>query len=249
MLIASGFSWFHLIPGVDTDTFLSVIPSHTYTVLSAWFACGLLLVMALFARRGLTRAQARTGLERYTADEGLTARNGAELFLGGVQGMMGDLLDRDDVRAFFPFVAALFAYILTCNLMALVPGFQPPTDSVHHNTGMAILSFLIFMFVGLSRDAVGFVKHLRGPVLLIAPMMFFIEAVSLIVRPVSLSVRLTGNITGDHTVFVIMSDIFPIGLPIPFLALGLLVSVIQAFVFALLSTIYISLSVPHHDEH
>jgi len=81
-----------------------------------------------------------------------------------------------------------------------------------------------------------------------APLIFIIEVIGLVVRPATLTIRLTGNMFGDHTVFSIMSDLVPWGVPVPFLGLALIVSFIQAFVFSLLTVIYIALSVPHHDE-
>jgi F-type H+-transporting ATPase subunit a len=85
-------------------------------------------------------------------------------------------------------------------------------------------------------------------VFLIGPLLFSIELIGLFIRPVTLSLRLTGNIFGDHTVFGIMSDLVPIGVPVIFLGLGSFVAFMQAFVFSLLSTIYIGLSLPHHEH-
>ena len=133
-------------------------------------------------------------------------------------------------------------------MMGLIPGFIPPTDNVNTNVGMATISFAVFLFVGLSRDPVGFIKHLGGPVLALAPLMFVVEVISLCVRPLALVLRLTGNMFGDHLVFTIMSGMVPIFVPVVFLCLAILVSTIQAFVFSLLTAIYIYLSVPHHDH-
>ena len=115
---------------------------------------------------------------------------------------------------------------------------------------MAIVVFLTFNIAGLWVNGLNYVKHLMGPVLLLAPLMLPIELIGLLVRPVSLSIRLAGNIFGDHTVFNIMSDLVPGWVPLPtvFLALGMFVAVIQAFVFTLLTTAYIGLSVAH-EEH
>jgi len=248
MLIAGGFSWFHLIPSVSENTLLGPIHHHTYQFVGAWFACGVLIVASLVARMGLERARSRDGIERYVADESLSPRNVAELFMGGIKGMMGDVLDGKDTRLFFPLIGTLFAYIAVCNLMALVPGMQPPTDNINTNLGMAITVFLVFNIVGLSRDAVGYVKHLFGPVLWIGWLIFPIEVVGLLVRPASLTLRLTGNIFGDHTVFNIMSDLVPVVVPMAFLLLATLVSFIQAFVFSLLTAIYIALALPHSDH-
>ena len=155
MLVASGFSWFHLLPGVDDDTLLSGlgIEHHTYVIVGAWFSCLLLVVGAVIARMGLESAKSRSGLDAFCADDSLTPRNMAELFATGIQGMMSDVLDRRDVVYFFPLIGTLFAYILICNFQALVPGFQPPTDNVNTNVGMALTVFIVFNAVGLKRDA------------------------------------------------------------------------------------------------
>jgi F-type H+-transporting ATPase subunit a len=108
---------------------------------------------------------------------------------------------------------------------------------------------LVFNAVGLSRDPVGYIKHLWGPVWWLGFLLFPIELISLCVRPVALGIRLTANIFGDHQVFVIFSSLVPLVVPAALLTLAILVSTIQAFIFSLLTTIYIGLSVPHSDDH
>ena len=258
-MFASGFSWFRLIPAVDHDVLLEKAGllshwleghevAHTYVYIHAWFACFLFLGMALAARVSLGSATGRQGLERYFASDKLDARTMAEMFATGIRGMMSEQLDKRDVRAFFPYIAGLFAYIFLCNVQGLVPGFLPPTDNINANAGMAVGSFLIFNYVGLSRDPVGYIKHLMGPMLLIAPLLLPLETLSLIIRPISLTVRLTANLYGDHQVFTLLSDVIPVVIPVGLLGLALMVSLIQAFVFSLLTTVYIGLSVPHHDH-
>jgi len=265
MVFASGFSWFHLIPGVSDDTLfgplaetLGFAGSHeTHVWVAACAACLTAISLSFLGRLGLERARKKQGIERYFADGGLSFRNTMELFVLGMKSMMGDVLGARDVRLFVSAIGATFLYILLSNFMALVPGFLPPTDNMTNNAAMALMSFLLFMCVGLGRNPVYFVKHLMGPVLLLAPFMFLIEVLGLVLRPLTLSFRLSGNMFGDHKVFEIMSSLVVenvgfVGhfLPIPavFLALGLIVSIIQAFVFSLLSSIYIGLSVPHDDH-
>ncbi|MEQ1501729.1 MAG: F0F1 ATP synthase subunit A [Myxococcota bacterium] len=261
-MFASGFSWFRLIPAVDKDQLLhtlgitdnSIAPGHetaeTFVYLHAWLAVAVLIGFALLARAALTRAQKRQGIEKYFSDDKLTVLSLAEVFVGGMKGIMADLLDKKDARAFFPLIAGLFAYIFCCNIQSILPGFLPPTDNINTNAGMAIIVFLVFNYVGLSRDAAGYIKHLAGPALLLAPLMFPIEIVSLFIRPMSLSVRLTANLFGDHQVFTVMSGLvpWPLVYPAALLLLAILVSVVQSFVFSLLTVIYIHLSLPHHDE-
>jgi len=250
-MTAAGFTWFHALGPIDHDTaFAGIgIEHHNYVIAHALMIAGFLVLLSFGARGQLAAAKARPGLEAYYADEHLSLRNIFELLIEGIRFFMDDLLDKADVRRFLPVIGSLFLYIWSCNIIGIIPGFLPPTEYVNSNVGMAVISFGIFMWVGLSRDAVGFVKHLMGPVLPLAILLFPVECLSLVVRPVALVLRLTGNMFGDHTVFNVMSGLVPLGVPVIFLGLATLVSTIQAFVFSLLSVIYIFLSLPHHDDH
>ncbi len=255
-MLATGFSWFRLIPAVDTNAVFEAVPGvdpeHTvvdaYTHLHAWLSVVVLLALAYLARTQLDKVRQRSGLERYFSDDKPSILATVEVFAEGIKGLMGDLLSKQDVRYYFPFVAGLFAYILFCNLQGILPGFLPPTDVIDTNVGMALTVFLLFNAIGLYRDPVGYLRHLGGPVLALAPFMFVVETISLFIRPVSLTVRLTANMFGDHQVFTILSGLVPVILPAALLVLATLVSFIQAFVFSLLTVIYINLSLPH-DEH
>jgi F-type H+-transporting ATPase subunit a len=261
MTFASGFSWFRLIPAVDRDSALhalgvtehSLSPGHevanTTVYLHAWLAAAVLIAFAIVARIGLEKARSRNGLERYFTSDKITPLAFAEVFVGGIYGIMADLLDKKDAKLFFPLIGGLFLYIFACNIQSIIPGFLPPTDNINTNVGMALITFLTFNFVGLSRDPVGYIKHLAGPVLLLAPFMFPLEVLSLCIRPMSLTIRLTANLFGDHLVFNVMSDLVPPVVPALLLVLACVVSVIQAFVFSLLTVIYIHLALPHHEGH
>jgi len=247
-MIAAGFSWFNLIPALDHDTAFPGLHAHNTVIAHAWFGAFVVVFVALIARMSLNKALAKSDISRYFSDEGFTPRNFFELVIEGIRFFMDDMLSKTDVRRFLPLIGALFLYIWTCNIMGIFPGFVPPTDNVNTNVGMALISFLVFMAVGLSRDPIGFIKHLAGPVWWLAPLMFVVEVISLCVRPLALVLRLTGNMFGDHLVFTIMSDLTYVVVPVIFLCLAILVSTIQAFVFSLLTAIYIYLSVPHHEH-
>jgi F-type H+-transporting ATPase subunit a len=267
-MFASSFTWFHLIPWVDHEGLFSLlgVEGHgTYVFALAWLACFLVLGWAVMARRGLEAARARGGMQAYYADSSLTVRNSAEIFASGILSLIERIFpSRKDLARFFPLIASLFLYIWVCNLFSLVPGMSPPTDDINANVGMAVVVFLVFNYVGLTRDAVGYVKHLWGPMLVTGFLLFPIEVISLFIRPVSLTLRLTGNMFGDHTVFSVMSGLLPdmaagaspvvqaiawlIPIPVPFLALALLVSTMQALVFSLLTSIYVGSAIPHHDH-
>ncbi len=148
-------------------------------------------------------------------------------------------------RNFFPFLASLFLFILTCNLTGLIPGFPPATESMDTNVAMGAIVFLVYNFAGWKEHKGGYIKHFLGPVAFIAPLYFCIEIVSHLSRPLSLGLRLMGNIFGDHTLLGVFTSLSYIVLPALLMFFGLLVAVVQSFVFTLLSGIYISMAISH----
>lgn len=149
-----------------------------------------------------------------------------------------------------------FFFIIIANLSGLVPGFPPATEFISQNAAMALVIFVAFNYLGLKHGGVNYIKHLCGPILFMAPLIFVIEFIALLARPVSLSLRLYGNVSGDHMVFNVFStllrDFNAPFLPIPGLLLGfgLLVACLQAFIFMTLSSVYVRLSLDtaHHDH-
>ncbi len=146
-------------------------------------------------------------------------------------------------RKFLPLIGALFLFILISNFMSLLPGFLPPTANININAGCAIVVFLSYQGIGFKEHGLSYLKHFAGPIWWLAPFMFAIEMIGHLARPFSLSIRLFGNIMGDHKVLEIFSSLVPIVVPVFNLALGTFVSVIQALVFSLLTTIYFSLAI------
>ena len=151
-------------------------------------------------------------------------------------------------RKFYPLIGSLFIFILFANLFAAVPGFSPPTDTLKTNVGIALLVFLLTHIYGVKEHGGAYFKHFLGPVPALAPLMFVIEVISHVVRPVSLSFRLMGNMLADHKVVMSFFALVPIIVPLPFLLLGLLVCFIQALVFCTLAMVYISMAL-EHEEH
>ena len=105
----------------------------------------------------------------------------------------------------------------------------------------------MYIYYGVREHGVGYLKHFLGPVIFLAPLMVIIEVISHLVRPVSLSLRLFMNITGDHMVLGVFTNLTHVFIPMIFVGLGLFVSFLQAFIFTILSTIYIALAEAH--EH
>lgn len=249
------YSWLELTGGVEAIEHALHLPAnHALAILGSWVVCLFLTVMALIARSGLNSARARGGAEQYLADGRLSVRNIFELLTEGLDNLLVSILGKHDARGYFGLLAGLFTYILTSNLMGLLPGMLPPTDNINTNLAMALVVLLTFNGVGISRHGpVAYFKHLLGPVWWLAPLLFVVEALGLfLVRPISLSLRLTGNIFGDHMVFGIMSELTNgIVIPFIFLGLGIFVSFIQALVFTLLSSVYIAVAAAHEggDHH
>ena len=212
--------------------------------------CIFLIFLALLARKGLNAAKARNGMDKYLADPNLSIRNFFEMFVGTIFGLATDSLNKADSKKFFWLFGGLFIYIFSSNLIGVLPGGIPPTQSMSNNVAMATVVLLVFTVIGISRQGVGYFTHMGGPVWWLFPLIFVIEFFgAFLIRPFSLSIRLTGNITGDHLVLGIAGNLVEWCLPVVVLALGMFVSFIQALVFTLLTIVYVQLSMPHDDEH
>ncbi len=154
---------------------------------------------------------------------------------------------------FVPVLGSVFILILFMNLSGLVPGFEPASASMSFTFAGGLLSFFYFNYYGFKESGVDYVKHLAGPVLWMAPLLFIIEFISLLARPVSLSLRLFGNISADHLVFSVFSMLtqsVPF-LPIPaiFIGFGAFVACLQAFIFMTLSVVYVKLALDAKSHH
>lgn len=148
-------------------------------------------------------------------------------------------------RNYFPFLAALFLFILFGNLSGMIPGFPPPTVSMDTNVAMGVLVFFVYNYAGIKEHGASYIKHFLGPVVFIAPLFFCIEIVSHAARPLSLGLRLAGNIFADHTLLGVATGLSYVVIPAGLMFFGLLVAVVQSFVFTLLSGIYISMATSH----
>lgn len=224
------FTWFSLL-----------FPEHLGHVVTAIFVVLLLGVLSLRAKKAMERS----------ADPLIPAphpnvTNLLEVAVEAVLGLMRNIIGHHSER-YLPLIGTLFLYILTCNILGIIPGFLPPTDNINTNAACALTVFMMYNYYGFREHGIKYLKQFTGPIFWLAPLMFFIELFSHLFRPFSLSVRLFGNIFGDHLVLSIFSDLVPLIVPIAFMILGIAVSLIQAFVFSLLSSVYIALAVSH--EH
>jgi F-type H+-transporting ATPase subunit a len=182
-----------------------------------------------------------------SVDKPASAQQIAEMiheFIGGqAESIIGHGYER-----FQSFITIIFLFILSCNLIGLIPGINSPTELEIVTLALATATFLYYNFYGfLENGFVGYLKQFVGPVWWLAWLMFPIEVVSNLARVMSLSVRLYANMFAGGLVTMVFFSLVPIGVPVVFLGLHLLVSVIQAFVFTLLVMIYLALATAH--EH
>ena len=148
-------------------------------------------------------------------------------------------------RFFLPLLGTLFIYILVCNFLGLLPGFEAPTGNLNTTVSLAIPVFLATHYYGIKIHKFSYIKHFLGPIrsfvaLPLMLLMFFIELVGHLARPLTLSVRLFGNMMAKHMLLLILLGLTPWLVPIPILTLGVLVSVVQALVFTLLTALYLA---------
>jgi len=149
---------------------------------------------------------------------------------------------------FQAYVTCIFLFVLVNNLSGLIPGITAPTTSIMVTLGLAVPTFLYYNYHGIREQGlVGYIKHFAGPVWWMAPLIFPIEIVSHLARVMSLSVRLYANMFAGDLVTLVFFSLIPIGIPVIFLGFHIFVSGLQAFVFMLLTMIYLSLAVAH--EH
>jgi F-type H+-transporting ATPase subunit a len=178
-------------------------------------------------------------------------------FVGAVWKFSVDIMGEKQARRFFPFIGTLALFIFCNNIQGLIPGFIPGTDTLKTNVALASMVFVVYQAVGLYENGLSHLAHFLGPSFPImgiklpwmAPLMLPIEIFSHIARPVSLSLRLMGNILADHKVVGAMTVMFALFLPVPFLILGVLVSIVQTVVFTLLTIIYIGTAAEHAEDH
>lgn len=202
----------------------------------------LLLTFAFLAKAALSKAA-----DARLPDQKLTIRNAAELIVENLRNFVESTIGHEHGRAFVPFFGALFLYIFFNNLLGVIPGFGSATSVTTTNFSIAALVFLLTHYFGFRTHGIGYVKHFMGPVWILAPLILPIELISHLVRPASLTLRLYGNMTGDHVVLSIFTDLTKVIIPVIFVGLGCFISFVQALVFTMLSMVYIGGAMEH--EH
>ena len=199
------------------------VPGHvTYTL----FVVALLSVLSFLATRRLQVYPGRL-------------QNVMEVIIGGFDSLLVDTMG-DKGKKFFPLIATLGLFILTGNLIGIIPGFESPTANINTNAAMALVVFFSTHVVGVSIHGPKYFKQFMGPVWWLTPLMLPIEIISHLSRPLSLTFRLFGNIAGEDIVLAVVLLLVPLLVPLPILILMIFTSIVQTLVFMLLAMMYIA---------
>ncbi|PIV06881.1 MAG: ATP synthase F0 subunit A [Syntrophobacterales bacterium CG03_land_8_20_14_0_80_58_14] len=199
---------------------------HLVVVCYSWFIMAALALFSFLATRRVSILPGRF-------------QNVMEVIVEGIDAFLTDTMGPEG-RKFFPLIATLAIYILTSNLLGLIPGFESPTANLNTTVSMAVVVFAMTHIVGIRVHGIRYVKQFMGPVWWLAPLIMPIEIISHLSRPLSLSVRLFGNIMGEDIVLAVVLLLVPFLTPLPVFVLMIFTSCIQTVVFMLLTMMYIA---------
>jgi len=199
---------------------------HLVVVTYSWFIMATLALFSFLATRQVSIIPGRF-------------QNVMEVVVEGIDTFLTDTMGPEG-RKFFPLIATLGIYILTSNLLGLIPGFESPTANLNTTVSLAVVVFAMTHIVGIQIHGIKYVKQFMGPVWWLTPLMMPIEIISHLSRPLSLSVRLFGNIMGEDIVLAVVLLLVPLLVPLPVIVLMIFTSCIQTVVFMLLTMMYIA---------
>jgi F-type H+-transporting ATPase subunit a len=226
-----------------------------HEVFQATAVAALLLVMGGFAVRSRLSASGGGTIP----DEGFSIRNVLEVIVTALAGQAEATMGAE-WRRYFPVVGSIFFFILFSNLLGLLPGVGGATSDVNTAFAWAVVSFAVYNYVGIKTHGWKYIYQFMGPSMmereiggktyhlrLLSPVFLPLEIVLHLARILTLTVRLVANMFSDHKVIAVWIGMVPIVIPAVFMGLGLIVSVLQAFVFSLLTMIYIGMALeePH----
>jgi len=207
--------------------------AHSYPhVIYSWVIMILLITLGVIATKSVSMIPSK-------------AQNVFEVLLSGMEDFMISVTGEEG-RWLFPIAATIFLYIFACNLIGLVPGFFPPTASLNTTLSCALPVVIFTHIIGLKYHGPKYIKHFLGPVWWMIPIIFPIEVIGHVARILSLTFRLFGNMMGHELVLGILFGLAGLFFaPLPIMALGIFVSLVQAFVFFLLSIMYFTGAMEH----
>lgn len=225
---------------VDLVPVLRDLPPH---VSNALLIVLILLFAAFMAKRKLLKNP-----ERYVVpEERLTLRNFFDLAVDGLFRFVKENMGPRGPE-FMMIIGALAFFIFFSNIWGLIPGFHSPTETINTTGACALTVFVLTHYYGIKEHGLKYLKHFMGPVPWLAPLFLPIEIISHIVRPISLSIRLFGNIFADHFIVGVVASLIPIIVPLPMMLLGVFVAIVQTLVFVLLSMAYFAGAIGEMEE-
>ncbi len=241
----SHFSWYELFPGyshlVDMLKEAGILGEHQ----GLTHCISLTLVVLFLFILGLI-VKGRYGKGDHTVPTGKAGLTDImEVSVEKLRNLVRGLIPHGGDH-YFPLLGGIFIFVFLNNVLGLFPGAPPATTTIATNLALGLTVFVYYNYRGfITHGFGGYMKHFAGPVWWLAPLMFVIEIIGHSVRPISLSLRLGGNMTGDHMVLGIFTDLTYVIIPVIFYFLGLFVCFVQAFVFTLLSGVYIAMATSH----
>jgi len=201
-------------------------------VIYSWVTMALLIILGLIGTKSISMIPNKM-------------QNILELAVSGLEEFMVDLTG-DEGRWFFPLIGTIFLYIFICNIMGLIPGFFPATANLNTTLSCALTVFVFTHFIGIKYHGIKYVKHFTGPIWWMIPIIMPIELIGHFARVLSLSFRLFGNLMGHELVLAILFGLAGLFFaPLPIMVLGILVALIQAFIFYMLSIMYFTEAMEH----
>ena len=232
------FTWFNLLPekltfGIEHEAFTAVAGSV--------LATGLIVGLSVAGNAALGKGDAAI-----RPAGKLSLKGFFEAFTEFMNGVVEMVLGEHG-RPLLPLFAAVFFYIAFNNLMGLIPGFPAATANINAALALGVCSFVFYNIMGFQHAGLHYLKHFMGPVWWMAWILLPIELISNFVRPLSLGIRLSVNMTADHTILGTFIDLTKVGIPVIFYGMGTFVSLLQAFVFTMLSMVYVMMATA--DDH
>lgn len=215
------------------------IPGIPEYIVYTWVIMGILFATAFAASRGIKPLPA--GIQNFF-----------EMVVDGIMKFMEDIIGHHS-RQYLPLIGMLAFFILISNLIGLVPGFMSPTSNINTTAACAIIVFFATHYYGVKAHGISYIKHFFGPIrslpaIPLMLLMLILEIIGHVARVLSLSLRLFGNIFGEDLILLILVFLVPILMPLPIMFIAIFTSVVQTFVFVLLTMIYIKLATEEAEE-
>lgn len=215
------------------------IPGIPEYIVYTWVIMGILFATAFAASRGIKPLPA--GIQNFF-----------EMVVDGIMKFMEDIIGHHS-RQYLPLIGMLAFFILISNLIGLVPGFMSPTSNINTTAACAIIVFFATHYYGVKAHGISYIKHFFGPIrslpaIPLMLLMLILELIGHFARVLSLSLRLFGNIFGEDLILLILVFLVPLLMPLPIMFIAIFTSVVQTFVFVLLTMIYIKLATEEAEE-